>query len=166
MNSDDLIRKELLALLRGGNAYMTFEEVIADFPLKLITIRPPHTPYSAWHFLEHMRIAQWDILEFIRNPDHVSPEYPQGYRPNASEIADEARWYDTIAGIRADCAALEGLVTDPSLDLFAPIPHAPDYSIFREILLVADHNAYHIGELAILRQVLDAWPPDSPYLTG
>ena len=117
---------------------MGFEEVIADFPLQHINSKASGVPYSPWHFLEHMRIAQWDILEFIRNPDHVSPDYPAGYRPRAGEKADAARWHETIGDFEADLKALQAMVADPETDLYAPIPHAPDYTIFREILVAAD----------------------------
>ena len=166
MKSEKRIRTELLALLRGGNAHMTFEEVIADFPAEYINRKAPNVPYSFWHFLEHLRIAQWDILEFIRNPDHASPDYPEGYRPRPDELATEAGWLRTVNDFRADLQALQDLVADPGTDLFGPLPHAKDYTIFRELLTVADHNAYHIAEIAMLRQVMDIWPEDNGYLTG
>ncbi|HEY6873268.1 MAG TPA: DinB family protein [Geobacteraceae bacterium] len=166
MKADAVVRRELLALLDGGNAHMGFDEVIADFPPDHINKKPPHTPYSFWHFVEHIRIAQWDILEFIRNPAHVSPPYPQGYRPRPEEKTGEQGWLRSIAGVRTDMEALKELVRDPKTDLYGPIPHAPGYTIFREVVLAADHNAYHIGELAIMRQVMDIWPADRRYLTG
>lgn len=166
MKTNETLRSELLALLEGGNAHMGFAEVVADFPLEHINSKPPHTPYSFWHFVEHIRIAQWDILEFIRNPHHVSPDYPEGYRPRPTAKTDEKGWQMSVAGVLADLAALQGLVRDPKTDFFAPIPHARSYTIFREILLAADHNAYHIGELAILRQVMNIWPEGRKYLTG
>lgn len=166
MKPDQLIRKELLALLRGGHAHMEFDEAVDRFPMDHINRKAPHIPYSAWHFLEHMRIAQWDILEFIRNPKHVSPDYPEGYRPRQDKHADEAQWTRTVQAFRNDLKDLEAIVEDRSQDLFAPLPHAKSYTIFREILTAADHNAYHIGEFALLRQALQAWPADNQYLTG
>ena len=166
MSDESLVRKELVALLAGSNSHMSFEGVIKDFPLQHINSRAAGVPYSPWHFLEHMRIAQWDILEFIRNPDHISPDYPEGYRPSVEEKADENRWHNTVQDFRADLHALQDLVTDPTTDLYAPMTHAPKYTIIREILVVADHNSYHIGELAMLRQVMDLWPEDNQYLTG
>lgn len=166
MKSEAMIRSELLALLSGGNAHMEFDEAVDRFPMDEINRKAPHVPYTPWHFLEHMRIAQWDILEFIRNPDHVSPEYPEGYRPRPGERADPAKWKKTVNGFRADLAALEDIVLDEKIDLFGPLPHARNYTIFREILLAADHNAYHVGEFALLRQVLGVWPADNQYLTG
>ena len=166
MKTAAVVRKELLALLQGGNAHMEFDEAIDRFPLEHINRKAEQIPYSPWHFLEHMRITQWDILEFIRNPKHISPDYPEGYRPRASRRADEARWKSTIRGFREDLIALEEIVRDETIDLFGPIPHARGYTVFREILLAADHNAYHIGEFALLRQVMDLWPADNRYLTG
>ena len=161
MNNNQVMREQLLALLRGGNAHLTFEQAVADFPIAGINRRPPNVPYTPWHLLEHIRIAQWDILEFVRNPNHVSPDWPKEYWPNPDEQADETRWQQTLAAFRADLRAIQDIVANPQTDLFAPIPHAKNYTIFREALLVADHNAYHIGEFAILRQVMDTWPANS-----
>jgi hypothetical protein len=158
MSADSVIREQLLALLAGGNAHMGFDQVVADFPMDAINRRLPNVVYTPWHILEHLRIAQWDILEFIRNPDHVSPDWPAGYWPPREEQASAARWHQTIADFRADLQALKELVEHPQTDLTAPIPHAEGYTAFREILVVADHNAYHVGEFAILRQVMGTWP--------
>jgi len=166
MNAVAVIRTELRDLLRGGNAHMAFDEVIANFPLEYINRKAPNVPYTFWHFLEHIRIAQWDILQFIRDPNHTSPNYPDGYRPRPNEQADEAKWQKTIDDFRADLKALQDLVSDLKTDLLSPIPHAKEYTIFRELLTVADHNAYHIAEFAMLRQVMDIWPAGSKYLTG
>ncbi len=158
MSDDQVIRDQLLALLRGGQAHLTFDQAVADFPMDQINRRPPNVPYTPWHLLEHIRIAQWDILEFIRNPNHVSPAWPAEYWPTASQVTDEAGWRQTIQAFRADLAALEQLVQAPTTNFFSDLPHAPGYTILRELLLVADHNAYHIGEFAILRQVMATWP--------
>ncbi len=166
MKTNETLRSELLALLEGGNAHMGFAEVVADFPPEHINSKPPHTPYSFWHFVEHIRIAQWDILEFIRNPRHVSPDYPEGYRPRPTEKTDERGWQKSVDGVLADLESLQEIVRDPTTDFFAPIPHARSYTIFREIVLAADHNAYHVGELAVLRQVMNIWPEGRKYLTG
>lgn len=166
MKDDRLMRKELLDLLEGGNAHFSFEEVLAGLPPESFNRKPPNTPYSLWHFVEHLRIAQWDILEFIRNPAHVSPDYPYGYRPAADLGTDLAGWRKSCAGFLADLEALKDLVRDERNDLLAPLPHAPAYNIFREVVLAADHNAYHIGEIAIIRQVLGLWPSENLYLTG
>jgi hypothetical protein len=166
MDPQKELRRQLLGLLSGGNAHMDFDEIVSDFPPEFINSKAPNMPYSFWQIVEHIRIAQWDILEFIRNPGHVSPHYPEGYRPNTDEQADKAAWLKTMANFRADLKALEQIVLDPSVDLLAPLPHAQEYNILREVLLAADHNAYHLGELAILRQVMDLWPENRKYLTG
>lgn len=157
MNNDTVVRQQLLALLRGGNAHLDFEQAVAAFPLEYINTTPPNGSYTPWHLLEHLRLAQVDILEFIRNPDHVSPDWPEGYWPAPTEQADAARWQQTLDQFRADAQALQTMVADPATDLYAPLPHAPGYNILREILVVADHNAYHIGEFAILREVMGTW---------
>lgn len=158
MSPDQVLREQLLALLRGGHAYMPFAEAVADFPLDRINDYPPALPYTPWHILEHMRIAQSDILEFIRNPNHESPAWPEGYWPAQDAQADASAWHKTIADFMADHEALKAMVADTSVDLTAPLPHAPEYTILREILIVADHNAYHTGEFAALRQVMGTWP--------
>jgi len=157
MESDKVIREQLLFLLRGGNAHMNFDQAVADFPIQNINTKPPNVSYTPWYLLEHLRIAQWDILEFIRDPKHVSPAWPEGYWPSENEEADQAKWGKTICDFEADMETLQDMVVDQQVDLYVPILHAPDYTILREILLVADHNAYHIGEFAILRQVMDNW---------
>ncbi len=117
-------------------------------------------PYTPWHLIEHIRITQWDILEFIRNPEHISPPWPGGYWPAREAQADKDAWNATIAAYHRDLEDLIEIVCDPQTDLLAPLPYAPEYTLLREILLVGDHTSYHTGELAILRQVLDTWPED------
>lgn len=159
MDRDQALRKELVALLRGGNAHMTFDDAVKRFPQKEIntpmpgTVRPPDVPLNPWHILEHMRLVQWDILEFIRDPQHVSPDYPDGYWPATDEKADSRRWKKTIDSFRSDLEALEEIVLNPDMDLLSPIPHAKDYIIVREIVLAADHNAYHLGQFALARDL-------------
>jgi hypothetical protein len=162
MESDRVLREQLVALLRGGNAHDGFEQVTADFPIEQINLKPLNVEYSFWQLLEHMRIAQWDILEFIRNSQHVSPKWPQGYWPPQDEMVDETRWRQTIQAFQSDLESMQAIVTNPQVDLLAEIPHAPGYTILREALLVADHNAYHIGEFGILRQVGGTWPRQKP----
>ncbi len=158
MSDDRVVRDQLLALLRGGNAHMGFREAVAEFPPEHFNTRPPNLSYTPWKLLEHIRIAQWDILEFIRDPDHTSPNWPDGYWPRPEAEVDELGWHKTLTNFWADLEALQDLVGDPETDLYAPLPHAVSYNIFREILVVADHNAYHLGEFAILRQVMGTWP--------
>ncbi len=158
MQDDKVLRQELLALLRGGNAHLSFEGAVAGFPLKEINRRLPQASYTVWHLLEHTRIAQWDILEFVRNPQHVSPPFPAGYWPKPDETASAAQWRKTIKDFHTDLQGMEELVGNPRTDFFHPLPHAQDYTVLREVLLAADHNAYHIAELVTLRRVLDMKP--------
>ena len=122
-----------------------------------INDRPPNVPYTPWHLVEHLRITQWDILEFTLNPDHDSPRWPEGYWPDRDAIADVGTWQASLAAFRSDLKAVEEIVLDLDIDLSSEIPHAPGYTYLREVLLVADHNAYHIGEFCILRQVMGTW---------
>ena len=158
MIDDEVVRQELLALLQGGNAHLNFERAVSQFPFDYINRKAPHISYSSWELLEHIRICQWDILEFILNPQYKSPPWPKGYWPAKGESADENKWKNTLRNFCGDLSSVENLVRDSSINLYQPIPHAPDYNIFREILLIADHNAYHLGELVVLRKVLSIWP--------
>ena len=158
MDNEKILRNQLLSLLRGGQAHMGFDEVVADFPMTLINTRPPHVSYTPWHLVEHLHITQWDILDFIRNPNYEYMDWPKDYWPDPAAQATPQQWGDSLAGFRKDMKDIEALTADPKTDLYGPIPHGSGQTILREILLVADHNAYHIGELGILRQVMQAWP--------
>jgi hypothetical protein len=159
MTNDEAIRNHALYLLSGGGAHIHFDEAVAGFPAQLRNKPVYDLPYTAWQLLEHMRIAQWDILEFSRNPEHVSPNFPEGYWPepgSASEHGD-ALWDDSIRVFRAELRAMEKLVSDASVDILAPIPHGSGQTILREALLLADHNAYHLGQFIVLRRLLGCW---------
>lgn len=161
MDTDKALREHLLALLRGRQAYMSFDDAVADFPPQFRNAFAPNVPYTPWHVIEHMRIAQWDILDYIRNPDYKHLDWPKDYWPARDATADDAAWQRSIEMFRNDLDAIRAIVTDPKTDFYAPIPHGyGGHTILREVLLVADHNAYHIGELGLLRQVLGAWPSD------
>jgi hypothetical protein len=157
MNSDRSLREHVLYLLRGGGAHVSFEDAIAGLPEKLRGVRPAGLPHSPWRLLEHMRICQWDILEFSRNPRHVSPKFPAGYWPEGDAPPDAAAWDGSVLAFEADLQAMQDLVADPAIDLCARIPHGDGQTILREALLVADHNAYHLGQLVIVRRLLGAW---------
>jgi hypothetical protein len=157
MNTDRALRDHLLYLLRGGGAHLDFEAAIADLPVELRGGKPAGLPHTPWRLLEHMRIAQWDILEFSRNPQHVSPKFPDGYWPAGDAPPDANAWDRSVSGFRADLRATQELVADPATDLFAPIPSGQGQTILREALLVADHNAYHLGQLVTIRRLLGAW---------
>lgn len=157
MNEDMVQREQLRALLHGDNAHMSFSDAVAQFPTEYMNKMPPNVSYTPWHLLEHLRITQWDILDFIRNSHYVAPAWPEDYWPAQDAKADEAAWQHTCTAFQSDLQALEQIVTDPRTDLYTPLPHGTGQTIFREILLVVDHNSYHIGEFAILRQVMGTW---------
>jgi hypothetical protein len=153
-NRDASLREHVLYLLRDGGAHVKFEEVIKDFPIEIINRKIEGVPYSAWQVLEHMRLAQWDILEFSRDPTHISPAWPEGYWADAATEADAEAWRKSVEAFRADLKEMEQLVADPANDLYAPIPHGTGQTLLREALLVADHNAYHLGVLLVLKRAL------------
>jgi hypothetical protein len=157
MNKDRVLRDHLLYLLKGGGAHLSFDKAVAGLPPNLRGVRPRGVPHSAWRLVEHMRIAQWDILEFCRNPKHVSPEFPEGYWPAGDAPPSAAAWTKSLAGFRADLKAMQDLVANPATNLYAKIPHGDGQTILREALLVADHNAYHLGQLVVVRRLLSAW---------
>jgi hypothetical protein len=157
MDSTLLLRKELDQLLAKGSAHTGFDEAIADFPAQQRGVKPPGVPHSAWELLEHLRIAQWDMLEFSRDPAHQSPQWPAGYWPKTSTPPDDAAWEKSVKAFRHDLAAMRKLVTDPKSDLFTPFPHGDGQTLLREALQVADHNAWHVGELGFLRRLLGCW---------
>lgn len=156
----DALREQTLALIDGRGAHMPYDDAVADFPAEAINDRAPNVAYTPWHLLEHLRLTQRDILDYIRDPGHESPPWPVGYWPAAEAVATPQQFQATIDGFKADRAALRTLVADPQTDLLAPLPGTPGHTVLREARLVGDHNAYHIGEFAILRQVMGTWPPD------
>jgi hypothetical protein len=163
MASTDATRARVLEALDGGIAFMPFDSAVADFPAGHRNMRPPNVPYSFWHILEHMRRTARDILDYVRDPDYREIRWPDDYWPARDADADEAAWMGTLRGFREDMAALRALVADEGNDLNAPVRNAGgrrDHTLLREALLVAEHNAYHTGEFAVLRQVCGAWPPD------
>jgi hypothetical protein len=152
-----VLRQHLLDLLKGGNAHVRFDEVVKDFPERLRGKKPEGQPHTAWRLLEHMRLAQWDILEFSRTSKHVSPKWPDGYWPESDAPPSAAAWDNSVKQFRADLKSMEDLVGDSKRDLYARIPWGDGQTILREALLIADHNAYHLGELLMIRRLLGAW---------
>jgi hypothetical protein len=157
MGSDKALREHLLELLTGGHAHLDFEKAIAGLPAKLRGAKPPGLPHTPWRLLEHMRIAQWDILRFSVDPTHVSPEFPDGYWPSGDVPPDSHSWDRSVASFRADLQAMKDLVANTETELFKSIPHGQGQTILREALLVADHNAYHLGQLVTVRRLIGAW---------
>jgi len=152
--NDQALREQLISLLDGGNAHISFDEFVKDFPVDQCGTRLDGLPYTAWQVLEHMRIAQWDILEFSRDAKHVSPKWPKGYWPKDDETGSPDLWNATVEKFQADLEAFEDLVRDPATDLFAQIPHGTGQTILREALVVADHNSNHLGALIMMARIL------------
>lgn len=154
---DTALRKHLIELLCSRGAHADFDEAIEGLPEELRGVRVKDVPFTAWRLLEHLRLAQWDILEFSRNPKHKSPKWPAGYWPEGDAPPSSVVWDASVAAFRRDLAEMEKLVGDPARDLCAPIPHGQGQTLLREALLVADHNAYHVGQIILLRRLLGAW---------
>ncbi len=157
MVTDLSLQKHLVKLLEGGGAHARPEEVLADWPAELRGRKPDGLPHSGWQLLEHLRIAQWDILEFSRNAKHVSPDFPDGYWPQHDVPPDASAWDNSINVFQDELRQMQQLVQDSNVDLFAKIPHGKGQTILREALVLADHNAYHLGQLVLLRRLLGIW---------
>lgn len=157
MTKDKGLREHLLYLLKGGGAHASFDQAMEGLPAAMRGRRPAGAEHSAWEILEHMRLAQWDILEFSRNPKHVSPDWPSGYWPKTPAPPNSAAWNKSVKAFRSDLDAMCELVSREATNLYARIPHGDGQTILREALLVADHNAYHLGELVLLRRLLGVW---------
>ncbi len=156
----DPLHEQLIGLLDGVGARMPFEEAVADFPDEAINAFPPNVEYTPWHLLEHIRLTQADILDYIVNRDYVERAWPTAFWPARDATATPARFAATIEAFLVDVAALRSIVADPATDLLATIPNTPGHTILREVRIVGEHNAYHVGEFAVLRQVMGTWPED------
>lgn len=154
MSSDQSLREHLVYLLNGGGAHLSFEQAFGDIPAELRSAKPPGLDYTPWRLLEHMRIAQWDILEFSRNADHKSPPWPEGYWPDGDGPESEGQWQASMAAFSRDLKDIIALIQDPATDIFAPLPWGDSQTILREALLVANHNAYHLGQMVAVRTLL------------
>jgi len=157
MATDKPVREHLVKLLEGGQAHVTFDAAVRGLPAALRGKKPKGAEHSAWEILEHIRIATWDILEFSRDGKHVSPKWPDGYWPKSPKPPNEKAWAKSIQAVNSDIKAMSKLVEADTTDLYAAIPHGDGQTIMREALLIADHNAYHIGELVLVRRLLGAW---------
>jgi hypothetical protein len=151
------MREQLLELMRGGGAHLTFDQAIAGLPRKLRGAKPAGQPHTPWRLVEHMRITQWDILQFTLNGRHVSPKWPDEYWPSGDAPPKATDWDESVRQFRADAKSMQKLVANPKCDLLAPIPFGTGQTLFREAMLLADHTAYHLGQLVILRRLLGAW---------
>jgi len=157
VNPDRSLRKHLLELLDGGHAHASFDNVVADFPAQLRGEKVSGLPHSAWMLLEHLRITQWDILDFSRNPKYVTPKWPEDYWPATPAPPSATAWNKSIKAFRDDLDAMKKLVSNPKTDLFAKIPWGDGQTLLREALLVADHNSHHLGQLIDVRRLLGIW---------
>ena len=155
-DSGKALREHVLYLLRGGGAHLTFEQGVAGLPAPLRGARAPGAPHTPWQLVEHMRICQWDILDFCVNPDYKEMGFEE-YWPKSAAPPDEVAWEESLRRFRADLKAMEKLVANPKTDLFARIPWGDGQTVLREALLIADHNAYHLGQLVLVRRLLGAW---------
>jgi uncharacterized damage-inducible protein DinB len=154
-----MLRDQLVALLRGGNAHVETLDALKDFPAKLYGAKPENAPHSAWELLEHMRIALRDIFDFSTNDKYVELKFPDDYWPASAEPPSKQEWDASVRALKEDLLAFEKLIKDPESNLHAQIPWGTkDQTLLREVLLAADHNSYHTGELVFLRRILGAWP--------
>jgi hypothetical protein len=153
----DSLRAHIVNLLSGKGAHVDFDAALSEFPAELRGAQLASAPHTAWQLLEHMRIAQWDILEFSRDPKHVSPNWPEGYWPETPAPQNDGAWDKSLRQFQADLDAMRQLVADPGHDLLARIPHGQGQTLLREALVLADHNAYHLGQLVFLRKMLGSW---------
>lgn len=159
--SDDALRQHVLRLLEGRGAHLDLDAALEALPPEKRGAVPSGLPYSPWQLVEHLRIAQADILDFCTNPDYEQPDWPGDYWPDDPAPPSPEAWDESVRQLRRDLQAMQDLVADPATNLFAEIPHASDeQTILREALLVADHNAYHLGQLVAVRRLLGAWPPE------
>lgn len=162
MTDDKELRRQLVRLLTVRQAHMEFEEAVADFPEEHVNIQAPNLPYTFWHLLEHIRICQRDILDYIVADDYEWPDWPDDLWPEPTAETDATGWQRTVDRFLADRQELVEIIRDPGTDLFAPLPNSGEYehNVLREINVIASHNAYHTGELAILRGVMGLWPEE------
>jgi hypothetical protein len=158
MNEQEVLRDHLNKALTGHEAHTDWRKALADVPAIQRGAKPAGAPHSAWELVEHVRIAQWDILEFCRNPKHESPDWPSGYWPERPSPASEMAWEKSVKQFLHDTKSMAELVVNPNTDLFASIAHGSGQTILREALLVVDHNSYHLGQFVLLRRLLGSWP--------
>jgi hypothetical protein len=155
--NDSILRQNLIELLRGGHAHVTLEQALYGLAPALRNVRPANSPHSVWENLEHMRLAQEDILRYTLDSSWISPPFPEGYWPKETDELTEEAWAASVTAFFADLEEVIKLVEDENLDLTAEIPHGEAHTYLREVLLVADHNAYHLGQIVQIRKALGAW---------
>jgi hypothetical protein len=158
MKPNSSLVQHLLDLLNGGNAHATFDQAVKGIPIAKAGVRPEGTPYSAWELVEHMRIAQHDILKFSQGPDWVSPKWPEGYWPKSAKPSSAVQWRGAVRAFHTNLAGFEKLLRARAAELDTPFPWGDGQTLLRQALLIADHNAYHIGQLVLVRRLLGIWP--------
>jgi len=158
-SSQSEARSQLIDLLKGGNAHVSLQVAVRDLKPENRTLRPYDLPYSIWALVSHIRITQWDNLEFSRDSTHISPKWPQGYWPQQQETVTDTEWYDGLKSLFADRREFLGMIENEENDLFKPFPHGEGQNLFHEAFLIADHTAYHTGEIVLLRRLLNDWNP-------
>jgi len=159
MTKDDALREQLLVLLEGRGAHAPFDQAVEAFPSESIGARPEGFAHSAWQLVEHIRIALWDLVEYSRKEEHVSPEWPAGYWPAEEEPPAPDAWAKSLEQYHHWLAEMKGLVADPAVDLLAPLPWNESANLLREVLIAADHCSYHVAQIVDLRRALGCWPP-------
>lgn len=159
MSQDAALRDHLVNLLEGKGAHRDLTYAFRGVPGESRGVRPQGLPYSLWELLEHIRISQWDIVEFSRDRDHQSPDWPTGYWPDHPAPESQEAWDRSLEAVTADRSRMIGLVRDPENELFAPFEWGDGQTLLREALLVADHNAYHTAQVVVVRRLLGLWPP-------
>ena len=158
VTDDQILREQVIQFLHGGHAHATFDQAVHGFPPAKAGVRPEGADHSAWELLEHLRIAQHDILRFSQSADWVSPQFPDGYWPESPAPKAPGDWKDSVRAFHEDLAEFEGLIRDPAQDLYRRFPWGDGQTLLREALLIADHNAYHLGQLVLVRRLLGVWP--------
>jgi len=159
-NTDAALRRQVAELIDSEHAFVSWKKALVDVPEHVRGIKPGESPHTLWQLLEHMRIAEWDILEFSRDAKHKSPDWPAGYWPSGEAPGSDKDWQKSLRDFEHYLNEMKKLVLDPKTNLFAKIPHGSGQTILREAMLVADHNAYHIGQFVLIRRLLGAWPAD------
>lgn len=157
MEEDKIMRQHLIYFLKGRLAHPTFEKAVADLPFKYRGMKTGAIPYSIWQLVEHLRIAQWDIVEFSRNPGHISPDWPEGYWTKDLAPQNEQNWTQSLKAVKTDQENMIDLISNPDNDLIKPFPHGDGQNLMREAMLIVDHNAYHIGQIILIRKLLGIW---------
>ena len=157
MENNDLLRKELLNYLEGRHTHAPYTEIVKEFPEKLMNVKPGDLPYSFWQMLEHLRRTQFDMIDFIINPNYVEPEWPKDYWPADNEKATRKMWNESVRKFEEDLNVLRKIIEDPKTDFFAPIPHGTGQTILKEFFQIVDHAGYHLGQFLVMRRLAGEW---------